>query len=82
VLENAANPAIFILAVQSFQEMMHIPQIAKELKDQTFRRLSSIRPVLFYNDLFAYDDFYVTTHLDAIRTPVLVLCGTDNQLTP
>jgi pimeloyl-ACP methyl ester carboxylesterase len=82
VLENAANPATFILAVQSLQELMHIPQASKYLKDQTFRHLSSIRPTLFHGDLRACDQFDVTTRLDAIRTPVLVLCGTDDQLTP
>lgn len=82
VLENAANPATFILAVQSLQELMHIPQALKYLKDQTFRHLSSIRPTLFHGDLRACDQFDVTTRLDAIRTPVLVLCGTDDQLTP
>jgi len=82
VLENAANPATFILAVQSLQELMHIPQSAKYLKEQTFRHLSSIRPTLFHGDLYACDQFDVTTCLDAIRVPVLVLCGIDDQLTP
>jgi pimeloyl-ACP methyl ester carboxylesterase len=82
VLENAANPATFILAIKSLQELMHIPQTAKLLKDQTFRRMSSIRQTLFHGDLRACDQFDVTTRLDAIRAPVLVLCGTDDQLTP
>jgi pimeloyl-ACP methyl ester carboxylesterase len=82
VLENAANPATIILAIQTLQELMHIPQAAKYLKDQTFRHLSSIRQTLFHGDLRASDQFDLTTRLDAIRTPVLVLCGTDDQLTP
>lgn len=82
VLENAANPATFVLAIQSLQEMMHIPQAAKYLKDQTSRQLSSIRQTLFHGDLRACDQFDVTTRLEAVRTPVLVLCGTDDQLTP
>ena len=81
-LENAANPATFILAVQSLQELMHIPQVPKYLKAQAFRHLSSIRPTLFHGDLLACDQFDVTTRLDAIQTPALVLCGTDDQLTP
>ena len=82
MLENAVNPATFILAVQSFQELMSFPQADKYLKDQTFRHLSSIRPTLFHGDLRACDQFDVTKRLDAIRTPVLVICGTDDQLTP
>jgi len=82
VLENAVNPATFNLAVQSLEELMHIPQDAKYLKDLIHKHLSSIRPTLFHGDLRACDRFDVTTCLDAIRTPVLVLCGTEDQLTP
>jgi pimeloyl-ACP methyl ester carboxylesterase len=52
------------------------------LKDQVFRYLSSIRPTLFHGDLRACDQFDVTSRLEAIRTPVLVVCGTEDQLTP
>jgi pimeloyl-ACP methyl ester carboxylesterase len=82
VMENAANPATFFLAVHSLQELMHIPQAAKNLEAQNFRHLSSIRSTLFHGDLRACDQFDVTTRLDAIRTPALVICGTDDQLAP
>ena len=82
MLENAANPATFILAVQSLQELMRIPQSEKSLQDQTFRHLSSIRPTLLHGDLCACDQFDVTSRLYAIRTPALVICGTDDQLAP
>jgi pimeloyl-ACP methyl ester carboxylesterase len=32
--------------------------------------------------LHACDQFDVKTRLDAIRVPALVICGTDDQLTP
>jgi pimeloyl-ACP methyl ester carboxylesterase len=35
-----------------------------------------------HGDLRAGDQFDVTTRLDAIQTPVLVLCGTNDLLTP
>jgi pimeloyl-ACP methyl ester carboxylesterase len=82
VLENAANPATYILAVQSLQELMRIPQSAKHIKDQNFKHLSSIRPTLFHGDLRACDQFDVTTRLYAVQTPALVICGTDDQLAP
>jgi pimeloyl-ACP methyl ester carboxylesterase len=82
VLENAANPATFNLSVQSLLELMRIPQGAKYLKEQTFKRFSSVRPTLFHGDLHACDQFDVTTRLCAIRSPVLVICGTDDQLVP
>ncbi|MGA2503638.1 MAG: alpha/beta fold hydrolase [Anaerolineales bacterium] len=82
VLDNSANPATFILAVQSLQELMNTPVTAKLVKDQAYKQLSSIRPSLFHGDLRASDQFDVTTCLGVIRTPVLVVCGTIDQLTP
>jgi pimeloyl-ACP methyl ester carboxylesterase len=82
VLENAANPATFILAVQSFLELMNTPATAKSVKDQVYKQLSSIRPTLFQGDLRASDQFDVTTCLDDIHSPVLVVCGTGDQLAP
>jgi pimeloyl-ACP methyl ester carboxylesterase len=81
-LENAANPATFLQAVETLQKQMCIPQTPKRLKDQIFRQLSSVRLTLLHGDLRACDQFDLTTRLDVIRTPVLVLCGADDQLTP
>ena len=82
VLENAANPATILQAIHSLQNQMGIPQGAKHVSDHSFRRLSSIRPTLFLGDLRACAQFDVTSRLDDIQTPVLVLCGTDDQLVP
>jgi pimeloyl-ACP methyl ester carboxylesterase len=81
-LENAANPATVVLAVQSLLELMHIPQVPESLKAQIFRQLSSVRPTLLHGDLLACDQFDVTSRLETIHIPVLVLCGTDDQFTP
>jgi pimeloyl-ACP methyl ester carboxylesterase len=82
ILENAANPATSLLAIQALLELMSIPQTPKNLRTQAFGQMSAIRPTLFHGDLLACDQFDVTSWLDAIQTPVLVLCGTDDQLTP
>lgn len=82
VLENACNPATFILAIQALQLMMHIPQTATHVQEQAFRRYSSIRPTLFHGDLLASDQFDVSTRLGDIHEPALVVCGTDDQLAP
>jgi pimeloyl-ACP methyl ester carboxylesterase len=82
VLENAANSTTFILAVQAYLESMNIPKASRHLKDKTFKQLSSLRPSLFNGDLRACDQFDVTDRLDGIRTPTLVLCGTNDQVAP
>jgi len=82
VLENAANPATFVLAVQALMDLMRIPGSAKTLKDQVFKRLASNRHTLFHGDLQACSQFDQSASLNAVQTPALVICGTEDMLTP
>jgi pimeloyl-ACP methyl ester carboxylesterase len=82
VLENAANPATFEQAVQMLVELMHIPESVITLKDQVYKRLISNRQTLFHGDLQACRQFNVSDVLNVIQSPVLVVCGTDDKLTP
>ena len=82
VLENAANPATFVLAVQALMDLMRIPGSAKTLKDQVFKRLASNRHTLFHGDLQACSQFDLSASLNAVQTPALVICGTEDMLTP
>jgi len=81
-LDNASNPATFLQAVQSLQQLMHITQNAASLTAQTLKRLAAIRQTLFLGDLHACDQFDVSARLGSIRTPVLVVCGMEDELTP
>ena len=82
VIENAANPSTLPLAIKSLQEMSLGPQTPENLKGMVFKRLAEIRQTLLLDDLLACDRFNVTDRLNAIQTPVLVVCGTDDKLTP
>jgi pimeloyl-ACP methyl ester carboxylesterase len=82
LMENAANPATYTLATHHFLEWMCIPQAAKSLKDKNLRRLSTIRPTLFHGDLRACEQFDASIQLHGIKTPTLVICGTDDHLVP
>ncbi|HEY5158756.1 MAG TPA: alpha/beta fold hydrolase [Anaerolineales bacterium] len=82
ILENSSNPATFLLAVQSLHDLMHISGSAANVKEQTIKKLSSIRQTLFQGDLRACDQFDVSTRLEAIETSALVVCGAEDKLTP
>ncbi len=82
VLDNAVHPSTLPLAIKLLQEMSFGSQTLAGLKAMTFRRLAATRQTLLLNDLLACDRFNVTDRLDAIRTPTLVVCGTDDKLTP
>lgn len=82
MLENAANPSTFPLAVQALQEAAFSPQSTPRLKELAHKRLSASRPTLLYGDLLACDNFNISDRLATIRTPTLVICGTADRFSP
>jgi len=82
VLENAANQSTLLLAIKSLQEMSLGSQTPSHLKEIVLKHLTETRQTLLLDDLLACNRFNMTGCLDAIRTPALVICGTDDKLTP
>jgi pimeloyl-ACP methyl ester carboxylesterase len=82
VIDNAANPSTLHLAIKCLQELSFGSHTPPTLKEMVLNRLSGIRQTLLLNDLLACDRFNLTDRLHAIRTPVLVVCGLDDKLTP
>ncbi len=82
IIENAASQSTLPHAIKSLQEMSLGPQTPAALKETVFRRLTESRQTLLLGDLLACDRFNVIGRLDAIRTPVLVICGMEDKLTP
>jgi pimeloyl-ACP methyl ester carboxylesterase len=82
IIENATNPSTFPLAIKGLMELLLGPQTSEYLKGIISKRLTATRQTLLLDDLLACDKFDVTDRLNAIRTPVLVVCGTDDKLTP
>jgi pimeloyl-ACP methyl ester carboxylesterase len=57
-------------------------QTSVTLNDITFKRLTEIRQPLLLGDLLACDRFNIASRLGTIRSPALVVCGTEDKLTP
>jgi pimeloyl-ACP methyl ester carboxylesterase len=82
ILENAASSSTFPFAVQELHTLscgIHTPP---RLAEKNLKRLMAVRQTLFYGDLLACDQFDVTERLPFIKIPVLVICGTNDRLTP
>jgi pimeloyl-ACP methyl ester carboxylesterase len=82
ILENAASPSTFPLAVQALQEAAFGPHAKASLKELTSKRLSDSRPSLLYHDLMACDTFDISQRLADICTPTLVISGTADRICP
>ena len=82
VLENGAHSSTLPNAINILLEMSFGPEIPLSLKETVFKRLTEIRQTLLMGDWLACDRFNVTDRLGAIRTPTLVVCGTEDKLTP
>jgi pimeloyl-ACP methyl ester carboxylesterase len=82
ILINAANPATFLLAVQTIHEWCFSPNVDQRLKELSAQRMAETRPTVLYGDFLACDIFDVSDQVSKVRTPTLVLCGTEDRMTP
>ena len=82
VLENAANLSTLPLAIKSLQDKSLGSQTSENLKGIIFKRLTETRQTLLLDDLLACDRFDLSNCLNAIKVPVLVVCGIEDRLTP
>lgn len=82
ILENVSTQSTFPQAVEAFHALTLGPQTPAALSETTFARLAAARQTLLYGDLLACDQFDATGRLEAVGAPTLVVCGTDDKLTP
>ncbi|HTX92059.1 MAG TPA: alpha/beta hydrolase [Anaerolineales bacterium] len=82
ILENAAAAATLPLAVKLLQEISFGSQAQADLKEAFSRRLLACRQSLLLGDLVACDRFDATNRLSDVRSPTLVVSGTEDKITP
>lgn len=82
VIENAGNQSTLPLAIKGLRGVLFGNQASPALKETYFKHLAETRQTLLLNDLLACDQFNMTDSLDCIRTPALIVCGTEDRLTP
>lgn len=82
LLADAANPTTFYKALEKIVLMSFSPQTSERLLDQARQRMMEIRPSVLFGDLMACDAFNVMDRLAEIDLPTLVVCGTEDQMTP
>ena len=82
ILENTANEATFPLAVKDIIEWSFGSEASPRLKELAAQRMSETRPTVLYGDFIACNSFDIGEELSKIEKPTLILCGTEDKMTP
>ncbi len=83
ILESAANPATFPLAVKTINEWAFGSQTDPRLRELASQRMEKeTRPTVLHGDFLACNEFDASERLAEIKKKTLILCGTEDKMTP
>ncbi len=81
-LAAAASPEGLAIAARETADRSFGPAASDGTREARARRIAATPPGLLHGDLAACDAFDVMARLGEIRAPALVVCGTEDRLTP
>jgi len=82
ILTGSTSEETFPTVVDQIVEWAFSPQAPPRLVQLAHRRMLDVPPAVLSADFQACDAFDMMDELDAIETPALVLCGSQDMLTP
>lgn len=82
LLEQSANEATFSLAVEMIIKAAFAPNAPENLTVAAAKRMKETRPTVLHGDFLACNNFDISENLAEIKQPTLILCGTEDKMTP
>jgi pimeloyl-ACP methyl ester carboxylesterase len=82
ILENTTSPQTLPSALSAITNLVFSKHADPRLVELAERRMAETRLSVLHGDFMSCNSFDVMENLAAIRTPTLVLCGQEDQLTP
>jgi len=82
LIELASSAATFAQAVELIVRWSFSKQAPVRLVELVRKRMVATPPDVLLADLLACDAFDATSQLSKVKQPVLVLCGSDDKMTP
>ena len=82
LLETAGNLNAFESTVEMMNENCFSSGTPQNLIELSKRTMLEIRPPVLLGDLLACNEFDVTSQLDKINVPTLIVCGAEDKMAP
>lgn len=82
LLESTRSPTTFATAVGWILERSFNPEAPERLVELAGIRMLETRPSVLYSDFLACDSFDTRERIAEIQQPALVLCGSEDRMTP
>lgn len=82
ILEGASKSSTFDSAVKMVNDCSFGPHTPPRLKELATERMANVRPAVLHGDYLACEAFNVLDRLEKIKTPTLIICGTEDRMTP
>lgn len=82
LLRHASQEATFPAAINLIGGRSFAAETDLRLKELALQRMGEIRPSVFLGDLMACDAFDAMDRLAEINLPTLIVCGSEDQMTP
>ncbi len=82
LLEGSAREETMTQLIELFVDWSYSANAPKALRELSARSVRETRAAVLHNDFLACDGFDVMSRLGEIHTPALVMCGSEDRLTP
>jgi pimeloyl-ACP methyl ester carboxylesterase len=82
LLESASSQTTYNTAVNQIIEWSFSTKSPTRMRELASKRMLENRSSILFGDLTACNHFDITNRLDKIQQPSLILCGTEDKMTP
>jgi pimeloyl-ACP methyl ester carboxylesterase len=82
ILSDAASPTTFRKAYEAIRRLAFSVTADPNMVEPVMQRLTETRQSVMHGDLLACNDYDANGRIERIRQPTLVLCGSEDRMTP
>lgn len=81
-LEGTSNSSTFLPVVEAVIENSYSSNVDPRVKELAVQQMAETRQTVLYGDFLACDEFDVMERVDKIDIPTLIICGSQDRMTP